>query len=297
MRRRLAVTIALALLVLGTGFDPWQTTWRETREGNRALEEGNAEEAVRHYTEALSRSPDDPRILFDLGNALARLGRLDEARRAWDRAATLGKGTIRRDAWYNRGLAELLGGDARAAAEAFTRALLVDPTDEEARRNLDLALRQLRRQQQQQQQPQGGRGKQQEEQQQDRSEKGQQGQKQEEQRQSGQQQQEQQQEQQEGQRGGDRKDRQEKGRRQDRQRREDEERQQEQQRQERQGQQQQKQQQAAGSAAGKEGPEDREAREMAERLLRRLARDEKDALRRALRRRIPAGKKKREKDW
>ncbi len=292
MRRRLAVTIALALLVLGTGFDPWQTTWRETREGNRALEEGNAEEAVRHYTEALSRSPDDPRILFDLGNALARLGRLDEARQAWDRAASLGEGTIRRDAWYNRGLAELLGGDARAAAEAFTRALLVDPTDEEARRNLDLALRQLRRQQQQQQQPQGSRGKQQEGQQQDRSEKGQEGQQQEKQRQNGQQQEEQ--EKQEGRQGRDRKDQQGKDRRQDRQQREGREQQERQQ--ERQGQQQEKEQRA-GAAAGKEGPKDREAREMAERLLRRLARDEKDALRRALRRRIPAGKKKRGKDW
>ncbi len=303
MRGRLAVAAALVLLVLGTGFDPWQTTWRETREGNRALEEGNAEEAVRHYTEALSRAPDDPRILFDLGNALARLGRLDEARQAWDRAASLGEGTIRRDAWYNRGLAELLGGDARAAAEAFTRALLVDPGDEEARRNLDLALRQLRREQQQQRQPQGGGGRDRQEQQQDRSERGRQGSEQQQQRQQqGEQQrerQEQQRRQQQQQQGKDRRQDQQQQQQQqeeNREKRQGDRAQQEQDRLRQGGQQQPRQERQAGAAAGKEGAEDREAREMAERLLRRLAEDEKDALRRALRRRVPAGKK-REKDW
>ncbi len=302
MRGRLAVAAALVLLVLGTGFDPWQTTWRETREGNRALEEGNAEEAVRHYTEALSRAPDDPRILFDLGNALARLGRLDEARQAWDRAASLGEGTIRRDAWYNRGLAELLGGDARAAAEAFTRALLVDPGDEEARRNLDLALRQLRREQQQRQ-PQGGGGRDRQEQQQDRSERGRQGSEQQQQRQQqGEQQrerQEQQRRQQQQQQGKDRRQDQQQQQQQqeeNREKRQGDRAQQEQDRLRQGGQQQPRQERQAGAAAGKEGAEDREAREMAERLLRRLAEDEKDALRRALRRRVPAGKK-REKDW
>ncbi len=282
MRTRLAVTIALVLLVLGTGFDPWQTTWRETRQGNRALEEGNPGEAVRHYTEALSRSPDDPRILFDLGNALARAGRLDEARQAWERAANLGQGTIRRDAWYNRGLAELLAGDARSAAAAFTRALLVDPSDREARRNLDLALRRLR--QQQQPQPRGGKGKKKEqEQRQERGSRGRQGRKQQERQQGAPP--DRQQEPRQGDRG--RNDRQEAGRRQqppesgkgpgDRQSRAGDRRQ----------------------RTGRGGNEarDREAQEMAERLLRRLARDEKAALRRALRRRVPAGRTKKGKDW
>ena len=288
MRGRLAAGLACALLVLGTGFDPWQTTWRETREGNRALAEGNAEEAVRHYTEALSRSPDDPRILFDLGNALARLGRLDEARQAWDRAAQLGSGTIRRDAWYNRGLAELLGGDAKAAAEAFTRALLTDPGDEEARHNLDLALRRLQQQeQQQQQQQQGGRQQQQDQEQQQRQGRS-------------------------GNRGEDDRDREQERQQADRDRRREQqqERQQGKDRQERQqgqqgdrqaprpGEEQRREERRRQAGAGKQADRaDREAQEMAERLLRRLAEDEKDALRRALRRRIPAGKKKRGKDW
>ena len=286
MRGRLAAGLACVLLVLGTGFDPWQTTWRETREGNRALAEGNAEEAVRHYTEALSRSPDDPRILFDLGNALARLGRLDEARQAWDRAAQLGSGTIRRDAWYNRGLAELLGGDAKAAAEAFTRALLTDPGDEEARHNLDLALRRLQQQEQQQQQ-QGGRQQQQDQEQQQRQGRS-------------------------GNRGEDDRDREQERQQADRDRRREQqqERQQGKDRQERQqgqqgdrqaprpGEEQRREERRRQAGAGKQADRaDREAQEMAERLLRRLAEDEKDALRRALRRRIPAGKKKRGKDW
>ncbi|MDQ7006411.1 MAG: tetratricopeptide repeat protein [Acidobacteriota bacterium] len=121
-------------------FDPAQTLYRENRAGIAALEKDDPAAALEHFTEAQAHAPDDPRVLYNLGLALARAGKLEEADRAWKRAAQLARGELARDAWYNRGVAALADKNTAAAVDSFARALMIDPTDEEARRNLELAL-------------------------------------------------------------------------------------------------------------------------------------------------------------
>ncbi|UCF66957.1 MAG: tetratricopeptide repeat protein, partial [Acidobacteriota bacterium] len=110
-------------------------------------EEGDAEGAVEQYAEAQAIAPEDGRLLFNLGNALARAERLEEAAQAWQRAAELAEkgedSLLARDAWYNRGVAAMEQGAFPQAAQAMAQALRFDPQDAEARRNLELALRQL----------------------------------------------------------------------------------------------------------------------------------------------------------
>jgi len=272
--RALRAALAAMLLVTASGVDPLQSLYRSNREGGRALEQGDVEGAIRSYEEALEMAPDDPRLSYNLGNALARAGRLEEADRAWQRAVTLGEGELRRDAWFNRGVAALGAEAAQPAARSFVEALVVDPADAEARRNLELALRRLQQQQQQQQQQpsQGGDdGQQQEQEQQPQPQDGDQ-------------------ESDENQTGGEQEQREGDSKKDGS----------SEARPEGEGAQPSEGEGREGEQpAGRQGesPSDAE-REMAERILDRLGDEERDARRRALRRRAgPAPETPKEKDW
>ncbi len=143
-RDRLSALCVVLLLLLAAGADPLQKAYREALAGHKAFEEERWEDALRHYTEAQAELPDDPRIVYNLGTTLARLGRADEARQAWERAAELDAAKrVSRDAFYNHGLADMESEAYAEAAKNFAQALTLDPNDSEAQRNLELALRRL----------------------------------------------------------------------------------------------------------------------------------------------------------
>ncbi len=147
----LRLVVVAGLLLLGSGMDPSQTLFRENRAGNRALENEQPEEALKHYSQAQAFAPDDPRILYNLGLALARAGKTQEAAQAWRRVSQLAEGSLLRDGWFNRGILAMKEQDPAKAARAFSEALVVDPTDLEAQHNLERALRSLQQQQNPQQ--------------------------------------------------------------------------------------------------------------------------------------------------
>lgn len=139
----------------GRPFDPWQSLYRHNRAGNRAFAEGATDQALQEYAEAQGVAPHQPQVLYNLGNVLARRGQHEEALRAFTRAAETPEAPagLVRDARFNEGLVRLQQHDVPGAVNAFGRALVQDPTDGEARRNLELALRMLQRQQQEQPSP------------------------------------------------------------------------------------------------------------------------------------------------
>jgi Ca-activated chloride channel family protein len=133
--------------------DPLQRLYRHNRQGNRAFVEGELEKAMREYVEAQALAPDDPRVLYNMGNALARQGQTEDALSILERAAIEAEDPLlERDARFNRGVVQMGAQDLPGALRSFAEALTVDPTDAGARRNLELVLRQLQQQQQQQQQ-------------------------------------------------------------------------------------------------------------------------------------------------
>lgn len=178
----------------GRTFDPLQKVYRRNRQGNRSFEQGDLEAALRDYAEAQGLAPDDPRLLYNMGNVLAGQGKAEEALRAFERAAGATDRTVARDARFNEGLLRMGQEDFEGAVGSFGRSLVLDPTDAEARRNLELALRRLQEQQQQQQQQQQD---QQDEQDQEQNEEQKQQQQQQEQQQEQQEQQQEQEQEQE----------------------------------------------------------------------------------------------------
>lgn len=116
-----------------------------SREANHAFGEGDFERAEQLYREVLERHPDSPRILFNLGNALAYQGKFDESVEAFQQYRELTDGSAEQAAGeYNLGYLYGHQGNLREALRYFQDAISLDPNDEDAKFNYEL----LRRRQQ-----------------------------------------------------------------------------------------------------------------------------------------------------
>ncbi len=126
------------------------TTRGLVAEGNRALKAGKPDEAVKAYQRALERAPGRPEILFDLGVAEAQAGDPAGGRDHLHAALTAGGESLRGAVEYNVGNTYLTEQKWADAAGAFEAALRADPTNRDAKANLELARRKLKEEQEKQ---------------------------------------------------------------------------------------------------------------------------------------------------
>ncbi len=124
--------------------------WSQEAAGNRAFRRGDYVGAMERYRAALAAAADDaPRLRYNLGTSLLQAGELEEARQQLGTALEAQSPELRARAFYNLGNAHAQYSSAdrveslRAAIAAYRRALLLDPNDEDARWNLELAMRRL----------------------------------------------------------------------------------------------------------------------------------------------------------
>ncbi len=195
MRARPTWMVILALPAL-LGFTwPGAMEWLCTR-GMRQYRAQRYDDAASSFTRALAVDPGNATLAYNRGTALYRAGDFDGAEEALGQAAKVGESDLRRDATYNLGNARFRAEDFQGAVEAYRQVLREDPTDGDARYNLELAQRML--DQEQNQQSRQNQDEDQQQQQQD-NEQQQQDQQQESDRQENDQQQEDQQQEQAGQ--------------------------------------------------------------------------------------------------
>lgn len=115
--------------------------------GRRLYEEGKYLEAYEAY-QALIRQQGGPEVRYNAGNSLYRLHQYNDAARTW-REAMSGPDRLRQQAFYNTGNAfvraaedaNALSGYLDRAIVAYEEALRLEPTDRDAKWNLELALR------------------------------------------------------------------------------------------------------------------------------------------------------------
>jgi Ca-activated chloride channel family protein len=152
-QRALAAAGAGALLL---GACAGAEAWQANDAANRAYEQGQFDDAIAAYerTATLVTAPEDVvAIVYNRGNTLHRLRRYEEATVASARAVEEAPTAVLRDhAQYALGNHAYRRGDLDAARIAYRAVLLADPSDEDARHNLELVLLQ----QQPRQQPASG---------------------------------------------------------------------------------------------------------------------------------------------
>ena len=148
-----AAAIALAWL---SGFSPLQKEQEDVRRGNEVLVSGDGAAALRHYDEAEAKAGAHPEIDYDRGNAAFRMGKLDDAAGHFRRAAEKAPAPLASRALQNLGNTLDAKGDRQGAIDAYVDALRTDPSNEDARYDLEVLLRRKEPPRSPQQKQQGG---------------------------------------------------------------------------------------------------------------------------------------------
>ncbi|MBR7049391.1 MAG: tetratricopeptide repeat protein [Prevotella sp.] len=124
------------------------------REGNKLYRSGQYAQAETKYRKALEKNAGNVRASYNLGCALMKQGKTEEADKQFSLVASSSQADkeFRSKNYYNKGVMHQNKKEYEKAIDAYKNALRLKPTDEHARKNLALCKRQLQKQQQQQQQ-------------------------------------------------------------------------------------------------------------------------------------------------
>jgi len=145
-KRILGLLLLIAIIATQPGFT--QKAASKNQRGNALFAEGKFEEAEKAYLEAQAELPDRPELFYNLGNTLIKRNKLDQALQSLRQAESKGDEILRGDSWFNIGNALFEKGDYPAAAQSYIQSLGIDPSDKEAKHNLELALNKIDEQQQ-----------------------------------------------------------------------------------------------------------------------------------------------------
>jgi Ca-activated chloride channel homolog len=141
----LIVVISWPLL---TGFSLPGAFERLCSAGYRLFTKGDFGGSERHFEQAVKERPDDPTANFDYGTALYRGQKYQEALEAFGKAAKSTDPAMQQAAEYNLGNTAYRMQQLDQAIEHYKRSLCLNSADQEAKYNLEMALRQQQQKQQ-----------------------------------------------------------------------------------------------------------------------------------------------------
>jgi tetratricopeptide (TPR) repeat protein len=128
---------------------------RMNQEGNQAFTEQAFIEALEAYQNAQIESPELAEPYYNAANAYYRQGQYEQALEQLQHALQFAEDdNLAENSLYNLGNNFFNSQELETAIEAYKSSLLLDPHDQEAKYNLELALQQQEQQQQQQEQQQ-----------------------------------------------------------------------------------------------------------------------------------------------
>ncbi|MCA1755882.1 MAG: tetratricopeptide repeat protein [Bacteroidales bacterium] len=145
------------------------------REGNREYRKGEFDQSEINYRKAVADNENPAKALFNLGDALYKMERYEEATEQFSKFSEM-ESTEKHvaEASYNLGNTLLKAGKIEESIEAYKKSLLSDPGNHQTKYNLAKAKEMLQQQQDDQQQQQDDQQQQQDDQQQQQDEQQQQ---------------------------------------------------------------------------------------------------------------------------
>ena len=151
MKRLLNISITVILLLSGTAVIG-QTENSLIRSGNRYYKQKDIDRSQQEYQKALQLAPFNPSANYNLGNTQFRKNSFEDAVRSYDASISNSiDSTVKEKGWYNKGVAQIRQQKLEESIESWKNALKLDPSDLEARENLEKALQELRMKQPKQQ--------------------------------------------------------------------------------------------------------------------------------------------------
>ena len=148
-KNKVVVPAGLVLLTLMFSFSTMAQTEKQfVKTGNDAYQKKDYSAALTFYDKALKTKPEMPEANFNKGNAAYKAGKKDEAIPAYDESIRLLENAVEKsNAWYNKGVVFQNNQKLPECIDAYKKALILDPGNEDARQNLQKALQQQKQQQ------------------------------------------------------------------------------------------------------------------------------------------------------
>ena len=145
LKKAVVLTVAVCMLSLHSKA---QNDKELIKKGNEAYEKKEYDDAVKNYQQAAEKNPVNPTAKYNLGNALYKNNKTEEAVQAYDGAlSNATSNTDKAKAFYNKGVVLQNNKKLPECIEAYKNALKLNPQDEDARQNLQKALQQQKEQQ------------------------------------------------------------------------------------------------------------------------------------------------------
>ncbi|MGD8628967.1 MAG: tetratricopeptide repeat protein, partial [bacterium] len=116
--------------------------------GNQQYAENNNEAALENYMKAQGLDSTHAVPHFNAGDALYRMGKFPEGAHEFLKAAASETDSMAAMSYYNLGNSMMKASDLKSAVEAYKRSLLMNPDDQDAKFNLELAMRMMEQQDQ-----------------------------------------------------------------------------------------------------------------------------------------------------
>ena len=135
----LAATAVLALCLMACGSTPAEVN----NSGHDPYLSGDYAAALEAYQLAQERSSESGEPFYNSGNVLYRTGEYEDSVQYFDESLKHAQGELRSSGFFNRGNALFQQQQFRQAVEAYKEVLRMNPNDEDAKHNLELALNQL----------------------------------------------------------------------------------------------------------------------------------------------------------
>lgn len=127
-----------------------QNTKASVIQGNKDYKANNFDAAENQYRAALKTSDTNVTASYNLGNTLYRKNNTEEAVKYYDNAiAKTQNNSVKQKSFYNKGVAYQKAKKLPECITAYKNALILNPNDEDARQNLQRALKEQQKQQQQ----------------------------------------------------------------------------------------------------------------------------------------------------
>ncbi|MBK7349017.1 MAG: VWA domain-containing protein [Gemmatimonadetes bacterium] len=144
---RVAATLGAVGVTLGLPLLSCSTAQRQQARGQQLYDQGKYLEAYEAWQTVL-RQQGGPDLRYNSGNALYRLRQYNEAAKTWRDALNSAPPELRQEAYFNMGNAfvradedaNALSGYLERSLDAYEEALRLNPADQDAKWNLEIAL-------------------------------------------------------------------------------------------------------------------------------------------------------------
>ena len=167
-RAMLVIAVVVAVCLLACGPTPAEVN----NSGHEPYLGGDHASALESYQDAQVRAPESGEPHYNSGNALYRTEEYEEALQSYDESLRYAAGELRSHGFFNRGNTAFQQEQYPEAVEAYEEVLRMNPDDQDAKHNLELALKQIPPDEQEEEEQQDEEEQDEEEQEEDQQEQG-----------------------------------------------------------------------------------------------------------------------------